>query len=313
MAAENPPFVLQNASHSAALVRQAVASLKGARLPGTYTNNAWPAGVVGAGDLAVSANSTPNMSVNVAAGQAWIAGSEAANQGLYYCFNDAPVNLVVAASDPTNPRYDLVAATVLDAAYAGASNEWLLQVITGTAAASPVAPSLPANSLALALVSVPAAASSITSADIVFPISQTAFAPPVYDAPLQGNFTVPANGTGAIYPGTPNVDTVGGNDTTDHGFKVPPGCDGYYVVNAQMTGSLPSAGEFQVAIEVNGTVVRRGHAYSSNNIITKASTMWRGHLNVGDVVTVAYANDSGSTLTVISDNTTHALSLERIG
>ena len=152
MATQNPPFALQNASHSAALFRQALASLKGARLPATYTNGAWPAGVVGAGDLAVSANATPNMSVNVAAGQAWIAGSTAANQGLYYCFNDAPVNLIIAAADPTNPRYDLVVATVLDAAYAGASNEWTLQVITGTAAPSPAAPALRSSPTARAAV-----------------------------------------------------------------------------------------------------------------------------------------------------------------
>ena len=317
MATQNPPFALQNASHSAALFRQAVASLKGARLPGTYTNGAWPAGVVGAGDLAVSANATPNMSVNVAAGQAWIAGSTAANQGLYYCFNDAPVNLVVAASDPTNPRYDLVAATVLDAAYAGASNEWLLQVITGTAAPSPAAPAVPANSLLLALVTVPAAASSITSGDIGFPNSQIAFAAPTYDAGLTG-VTVTPSTTVTLAPATPNVDTVSGNDTTDYGYKVPAGRDGYWSVDAQVSAYSSNTAGWHASIQINGVAVRRSYtAWTGAGTIADEQTLslhWNGHLNVGDVVTVVFSNDSsGTSVQVDTDATRNALSLHRIG
>src|ERR1035437_3383126 len=99
MAAQSPPFVLQNGSHSAALFREAVSSLI-----------ATTGGVVGLGDLAAAQHGTPNMSVDVAAGEIWIPGTSAgggggdAPQGQYFAYNDATVNLAVSASNATNPR-----------------------------------------------------------------------------------------------------------------------------------------------------------------------------------------------------------------
>ncbi|MHB8671815.1 MAG: hypothetical protein ACYDAD_14855, partial [Acidimicrobiales bacterium] len=121
---------------------------------------------MGGGDLAVTANGTPNMSVNVAAGEIWIPGSITTRQGLYYGLNDASVNLTITPSDPTNPRNDLVVATVQDAQYAGATNTWLLQVIAGTPAGTPLDPTVPANSYKLARVVVAANAASIVSGNI---------------------------------------------------------------------------------------------------------------------------------------------------
>lgn len=164
------------------------------------------ASTAGCSDLAVTAPAS-GMSVNVAAGQIYvpgtlgsgsgygmgtfygyptvtlnggsaptIAGSAAATkqnlttQGTYYCYNDnsaGAVNLTISAANPTNPRIDVVGAQVEDAAYSGSNNDWKLVVITGTAAASPAVPSFPANFVPLALVWVPAAASSIVAADIL--------------------------------------------------------------------------------------------------------------------------------------------------
>lgn len=118
------------------------------------------------GDLLVTQNGTPNMSVNVAAGHVWIDGTESATQGAYHCYNDATKNLVVAASDPTNPRKDLVVAKVQDAAYSGAVNAWTLAVVTGTPAASPAEPTVPANAVVLAMINVAALATTITNANI---------------------------------------------------------------------------------------------------------------------------------------------------
>jgi hypothetical protein len=53
-----------------------------------------------------------------------------------------------------------------DAYYTGAQNNVVFQVVVGTPAGSPVAPALPANSIALAEVDVAAGALSITSGDI---------------------------------------------------------------------------------------------------------------------------------------------------
>lgn len=119
-----------------------------------------------AGDLLVTQKATPNMSVDVAAGHVWIDGTEAATQGAYHGYNDATKNLVVAASDPTNPRKDLVVAKVQDAAYSGATNAWSLAVVTGTPAASPAEPTVPANAVVLAMVNVAALATTITNANI---------------------------------------------------------------------------------------------------------------------------------------------------
>lgn len=118
------------------------------------------------GDLLVTQNGTPNMSVNVAAGHVWIDGTESATQGAYHGYNDATKNLVIAASDPTNPRKDLVVAKVQDAAYSGAVNAWTLAVVTGTPAASPAEPAVPANAVVLAMINVAALATTITNANI---------------------------------------------------------------------------------------------------------------------------------------------------
>lgn len=144
-------------------------------------------GVVGSGDLAVSALSTPNMSVDVAPGQIWIPGTLASTtgfgtnlnaqtgyglpsafneQGCYQAWNNGTVNVVIAAADPTNPRIDIIVAYVQDAEYAGSANQGVIGVVTGTAAATPAAPAAPASAVVLAQVAVAAGVTSITSGDI---------------------------------------------------------------------------------------------------------------------------------------------------
>lgn len=152
----NPPLNLQARNdHTAVGDRQLIASI-------SPTSN-----VMLAAHLAVTQNGTPNMSVNVAAGKAIVHGTEAAPlQGAYHVWNDATKNLTIASADAVNKRIDLVVCRVRDAAYSGSTNAWALEVVTGTPAASPVAPALPANSYALASIEVAALASSITNAVI---------------------------------------------------------------------------------------------------------------------------------------------------
>ena len=120
----------------------------------------------GTNELKVQAFGTPNMSVDVLSGHAWIDGTEGANQGAYHVYNDATKNLVISAAHATLARKDLVVAKVQDAAYSGAVNAWSLAVVTGTPAGSPAEPAVPANAIVLALVDVAAAAASITNANI---------------------------------------------------------------------------------------------------------------------------------------------------
>lgn len=153
MAVRTPPSWLQGGSHTAENDRNAVA----AHIAGS--------GVVDTTDLAVTAPGG-TMTVSVAAGAAFIKGSRAF-QGVYHGLADSPTSLTVAASDATNARYDRVVLEVQDAAYAGAVNALRLFVVQGTAAASPVEPAIPADSLELARILVPAATTSVTSANVL--------------------------------------------------------------------------------------------------------------------------------------------------
>lgn len=125
-------------------------------------------GVAKASALAVSEKSgTPNMSVDVAAGAAFVLGTNQTYQGTYFVENRATVNKTISAAHPTNGRIDLVVARVRENLYdSGGVDAWDIYVVTGTPAGSPVAPAVPDNCLLLATVNVAAAASSILNANI---------------------------------------------------------------------------------------------------------------------------------------------------
>jgi hypothetical protein len=123
-------------------------------------------GIIGSSSLAITANSPVGMSVLVASGWAAVIGTTTTNMGAYTIFNDAQATLTITTANPTNPRIDLVCATVRDAFYSGADNDVIFQVVAGTPAGSPVAPALPANSISLATVAVAAAATQINAVDI---------------------------------------------------------------------------------------------------------------------------------------------------
>lgn len=154
MALRTPPSWLQNGSHPAENDRLSTQAL-------------WATtGIIGSSSLAVSQNSPAGMSVVVATGWAAIVGSEQSNMGTYVVYNDASNVLTVTTADPTNPRIDLVCATVRDAYYSGAYNDVIFQVVAGTPAGSPVAPALPANSISLATIAVGAGVTQINTANI---------------------------------------------------------------------------------------------------------------------------------------------------
>lgn len=98
------------------------------------------------------------MNVKVAAGQAMVRG--------HYYSNDAVVTLTVTAANATNPRIDRVVLELDPSA-----NTILLKVVAGTAAASPVAPTLTQTDagvyqLPLATVAVAAAATAIAAGNV---------------------------------------------------------------------------------------------------------------------------------------------------
>jgi hypothetical protein len=154
MTLRTPPSWEQNASHPAENDRLTTQAL-------------WATtGIINDASLAVTANSPTGMSVRVADGWAAVVGTTQPDMGTYVAYNDATVTLTITTANPTNPRVDLICLTINDSYYSGVTDNVVFQVIAGTPAGSPVAPSLPANSISLATVAVAAGASVITSGNI---------------------------------------------------------------------------------------------------------------------------------------------------
>ena len=89
-----------------------------------------------------------NMSVDVALGVWYINNVRNSTSGV--------TNVVIAASDPTNDRYDIILGT----------NANTIVAVAGVAGANPFPPAIPANRTLIAIVRVPAAAVSIVNANI---------------------------------------------------------------------------------------------------------------------------------------------------
>lgn len=134
-------------------------------------------GVVGTGDFLVSW--TSGMGISIAAGIAYIAGQNVADQGNYRQYMATAATMTMGASDPTNPRIDQIILRVCDGdsdssgAYEGrieiipgvATSGANLTNLTGAASLTTLADGSK-SVLRLAYVLVPAAAVTIASADL---------------------------------------------------------------------------------------------------------------------------------------------------
>lgn len=169
VAVQPPAFMQARSDHSAETMRlHSSAMLGGHPLAGGFI----PRGGVHpehGNRLLVTQTGSPTMAVIVKSGTAFLPGTEGGKQGVYVCHNDADVTLSISASPgPGTSRIDIVQAKVRDSAYSGGNNDWVLEVKTGTAAASPVAPNNDANGITLAIVNVGASVSSINNGNIVW-------------------------------------------------------------------------------------------------------------------------------------------------
>jgi hypothetical protein len=146
------------------------------------------------GAMGVSASS--GLSVNVNAGYCCVPNATA-GQGGYIFGTLTSVNLTLAAADPSNPRIDLIVARVYDTGTSAGYCD--VEVVPGTAAASPSTPSVPSAAIPLATVQVPAGAVALASGSVtdqrsyvvapggVLPIANTAAAPAAPAAQLMLN------------------------------------------------------------------------------------------------------------------------------
>jgi hypothetical protein len=200
MALRTPPSWLQNGSHPAENDRLTTQAL--------YSST----GIIGASSLAITAQGSPNMTVNAATG--WCAvQSSTANGGVYVAYNDATTVLTITTANPTLPRIDRIVVTVSDAYYSGATNTVAFQVLAGTPNASPTAPATPSDSISLATIAVAAAASSIGAANITD--TRTATTSSSF-LPLTGGTVTGAttfSGTLAISGATTVTNTISSNTT----------------------------------------------------------------------------------------------------
>jgi hypothetical protein len=198
------------------------------------------AGVTSGAALKVTA--ATGMNVTVGPGSFIVPNSASAVAGGYRATFTASGTLAVAASSTTFPRIDLVVAYVSDV---GTSSSFgAVEIITGTAAASPVAPSAPANSVILAQVAVPANATSIVAGDISDERTFTATSGGIVIAPKTGTGALPGG-----YSGLAAYDPVSGSfyHRTSSGAKqlhVLPWAPAVAVVSSNQAIDFTSSGGF---------------------------------------------------------------------
>jgi hypothetical protein len=142
---------------------------------GTVTPHWFDAGVAsGSGAIAVRGGVTDGaglyvtpgtgMTVDVAPGSFVVPNTASGIAGGYQATLASSGVLTIEAADPSNPRIDIIVAQVID--NGNSTSSGAVAYVEGTAAASPSVPSAPANSIVLAHIAVPAAATSIISGDI---------------------------------------------------------------------------------------------------------------------------------------------------
>lgn len=158
-----------------------------------------------------------NMSVDVGAGRAFVQADSGTRNGLYHEVNDAAVNVVVIASNATNPRLDQVILEIHDSSDLGSADDTpQLYVLAGTPTAGATldnrngAAALPSNAIRLADILVPAASSSVVTANIRdrrqwargvnAVLTPTGRSLPTNNAyyPLTGSIRVEVGGVGAL-------------------------------------------------------------------------------------------------------------------
>jgi hypothetical protein len=170
MAVINPAPWLQNsgATNTAQLMRLPASGLVYPPTPATSSFGGRSGVAIrgGTNNFDTTQNGGGNMSVNVAPGLAYVRGTQALTQGGYWVGNDATVNLAIAASHPTNNRTDSIYVAIQDDFYSGGTHTAILAAATGDPLFPTTPPTLPANALEIARITVLAATTSILTAQI---------------------------------------------------------------------------------------------------------------------------------------------------
>jgi len=175
MAEINPPAWMQAGSYPARTDRLVLSAMLG--YPGFLVDESTPMRIRQGikpsyqnQQFKARAAPTPNMTVIVSAGFCFIDNHDAGGLGTYVCVNDADKTLTVQpAGGAGQYRKDCVVASVYDAETAGSANEWRLEIIQGTYAASAGAatrPSLPPNCSLIADLTIGPSQTSVATGQI---------------------------------------------------------------------------------------------------------------------------------------------------
>ena len=251
------------------------------------------------------------MAVVVAAGLCCVPNSTSALQGGYITGTMTSASLTLAAADSSNYRIDLVCVTVND--LGTSSSNAVVQVVTGTPASSPSAPSLPANSISLAQVLVPPGSSSISTGNItderayvvapggVLPIPSSSVAPAAPASPVVSVQTSNVNDSAAkgvlTTICTASVTTDGSTDIEVY----------YKWTGLKASGSVPLLCTMQVAID--GTTLDQAVVSIPSTSVYGAGGSARGYTSAGQsntpsagshTIMFAFQSASSSVTTTLS-------------
>lgn len=209
-------------------------------------------------DLKVTTAGT-GMTVSVAAGQAAVRG--------HYYSNSSSLTLSIASAHATNPRIDSVVLTLDPTA-----NTITAAVVTGTAASSPVAPTLTQTDAAvyqllLATVLVPAASSVVSSGNITDArtfLGQGWFSTPVQDK--SANYTLAAGDKNSFIRSTGSAITVTVANVLNPGDRV----DFIQAGSGQITFAAGSG----VTLSSAGSLVKTYGQYAGATVVCGGSGVY---------------------------------------
>lgn len=241
------------------------------------------------------------MSVDIPTGVAYVPGSEASKQGTYCCVNDATVTVTVTTAHATLPRIDTVVAQVRDTAYSGVNNDWILAVIAGTPASSPVAPTLPSNSMALADVRVNAGVTQILNANITD--RRSPLLSPGDIQRVSSYSSLPAASSAQVYDGLKYV-TLDTDITYQYnvsmGLWIPVSWPANGAIQkgtdtVRTTSTISSDPQLQAALEANATYEIIAHLYYAAISAEGFQTVWSVPAGVTTAARAATGYADGTT------------------
>lgn len=228
---------------------------------------------------AVTAQGSPDMTVAVAAGYVAIGGALAAvSSG----------NVTIGAADATNPRIDLITV----------NNSGTKACTAGTAAASPVFPAVPASSVAIAAVYVPATDTTIASNQIT---DKRVFVPGTgIGARVYNNTTQGITGSASVTFNSEDYDNLGCHDTGSNTERLVAPVAGQYHVAATVWWASNATGNRQLYVTRNSDsmIPSANNINPDDAIDIQQSVSAVLDLAAGDYVRFTAAHGAGGSLNI---------------